>query len=99
MNGEEGIAQARQHTPDVILLDLHLPDSSGLEVLTRLKADRNTSRIPIVVVSADATTRQIDRLKQAGAHAYLTKPIEVENFVRVIEEAPSLEEIKECVAV
>jgi PAS domain S-box-containing protein len=98
-NGESGLALARQHTPDLILLDLHLPDLSGPEVLTELKSDEIMRRIPVVVVSADATTRQIERLKAAGAHSYLTKPLDVEKFLRAIEEAatPS-EETKECVA-
>ncbi|MGH7936055.1 MAG: ATP-binding protein, partial [Chthoniobacterales bacterium] len=99
LNGESGLALARQHALDLILLDLHLPDLSGFDVLTELKSDEVMRRIPVVVVSADVTTRQIDRLKGAGAHAYLTKPLDVEKFLDVIEEAATpTKESKECVA-
>jgi CheY-like chemotaxis protein len=98
VNGRKGLDLARQHSPDLILLDLHLPDLPGLEVLTRLKTDEKMNHIPVVVLSADATTRQIDRLKNAGAAGYLTKPLDVEKFLRVIEEVPTASmELTECV--
>jgi PAS domain S-box-containing protein len=86
MQGQLGLELARQHAPDVILLDLHLPDLPGWEVLSRLKRDESTSDIPVVVISADATSRQIKRLMAAGASAYLTKPLDMQEFFRVIEE-------------
>jgi CheY-like chemotaxis protein len=76
---------ARQHRPDVILLDLHLPDMSGVDVLGRLRADPVTTEIPVVVVSADATAERIERLDAARVAAYLTKPIDVRELLRVIE--------------
>jgi PAS domain S-box-containing protein len=86
MQGRLGIDLARQHHPDLILLDLHLPDLPGWEVLAHLKADEETSSIPVVAVSADATPRQIERLLKAGARAYLTKPLEVDRFHAVLRE-------------
>jgi CheY-like chemotaxis protein len=77
---------ARQHSPDLILLDLHLPDLPGHKVLARLREDELTRRIPVVVISADATARQIQRLMSAGARSYLTKPLDVGEFFRVIDE-------------
>ena len=62
---------------DVILLDLHLPDMHGSEVLAMLKADEGTREVPVVVLSADATASQIQRLNASGAVDYLTKPIEL----------------------
>ena len=92
MQGQLGIELARQHSPDLILLDLHLPDLPGWEVLSRLQRQKATREIPVVVISADATSRQIQRLMAAGASAYLTKPLDMQEFFRVINEtsAPRL---------
>jgi CheY-like chemotaxis protein len=61
-----GIELVREHNPNVVLLDLHPPDLSGAEVLERLKADVATASIPVVVVSADATAGQVERLQGSG---------------------------------
>jgi len=87
MQGQLGLDLARKHSPDLILLDLHLPDLPGQEVLARLGRDEATRHIPVVVISADATARQIDQLMAAGAHAYLTKPLDVTEVLQVVEEA------------
>ena len=84
MYGKLGVDLARQHRPDMILLDLHLPDLHGHEVLERLKTDALTCDIPVVVVSADATRDQVERLLAAGAAEYLTKPIDVERLLGVV---------------
>jgi CheY-like chemotaxis protein/two-component sensor histidine kinase len=86
MQGGLGLELARQHAPDLILLDLHLPDLRGHEVLKRLRADALTRDIPVVVISADATAGQIQRLMAAGARSYLTKPLDIGEFFRVIDE-------------
>jgi CheY-like chemotaxis protein len=86
MQGGLGIELARRHSPDLILLDLHLPDLPGHKVLARLRQDKLTRHIPVVVISADATARQIQRLMSAGARSYLTKPLDVSEFFRVIGE-------------
>jgi CheY-like chemotaxis protein len=86
MQGQFGLDLARKHLPDLILLDVHLPDLPGSEVLAQLRRDETTRDIPVVVISADATARQIDLLMAAGAHAYLTKPLDVTEFFRVVEE-------------
>ncbi|RYZ63994.1 MAG: response regulator, partial [Proteobacteria bacterium] len=82
MEGGIGLELARKHKPNLILLDLHLPDMSGQEVLTVLKGAALTKDIPVVVVSADATAAQIHQLNAAGATAYLTKPLNVTEFLR-----------------
>ena len=86
MQGNIGLDMARQHHPDVILLDLHLPGLSGREVLERLQQDEATKNIPVIVVSTDATAKQIERLLAAGAVAYLTKPLDVAAFLNTIDE-------------
>jgi len=86
VQGRRGLELARAHRPDAIVLDLHLPDIGGQEVLARLQADPETRGIPVVILSADATPSQTTRLLQAGAHAYLTKPLSVTQFLGVLDE-------------
>jgi signal transduction histidine kinase/ActR/RegA family two-component response regulator len=95
MQGRIGLDLARQHTPDLILLDLHLPDMPGAEVLSALQADEATRNIPTVVLSADATPGQLKRLLDAGARDYITKPIDVTRFYRLMEETTARRD--ECV--
>ena len=86
MQGRVGLDLARQHSPGLVLLDLHLPDLPGWEVLSQLKADTSTAEIPVVVISADATGPQVKRLLKAGAVSYLTKPLDVAEFFRVLDQ-------------
>lgn len=85
MQGGLAIEMARHHVPALVLLDLNLPDLSGEIVLARLKADSSTRAIPIVVVSADASERQIERMRRAGADSYLTKPFDLAELVSILE--------------
>ena len=86
MQGGLTLELARQHHPDLIVLDLHLPDLSGDTVLRRLRRDPRTSHIPVVIFSADATERQVKRLLAAGARAYLTKPAKVGDFLKMLDD-------------
>ena len=86
MQGSLGLELAREHHPDLILLDLNLPDVSGADVLARLRGDAATADIPVVVLSADATRGQVERLLKAGARAYLTKPFDLEEFLKLLDE-------------
>ena len=79
-----GLEMARVRRPDLILLDLHLPDLPGWEVLAKLRENPQTAEIPVVVISADATPGQIARLRDAGAQEYLAKPIDVRELLRVL---------------
>jgi signal transduction histidine kinase len=85
LQGRMGLELAREHGPDLILLDLHLPDIAGEEVLRELRSDSRTLDIPVLVISADATPRQITRLRQAGAQGYLTKPLDVDEFLAEVD--------------
>lgn len=87
MRGLIGIDLAREQSPDVILLDVHLPDIRGEEVLSRLRADPQTARIPVVVLSAEATQPKIQRFLAAGARAYLTKPLDIPRFLELLDDA------------
>jgi signal transduction histidine kinase/ActR/RegA family two-component response regulator len=89
IDGQLGLDLARSLSPDLILLDLHLPDVPGRQVLSQLRADKRTRDIPVVVISADATQSQIERLMDDGAYAYLTKPLDLTEFFRVVGEATS----------
>ncbi len=85
MEGQNVIQMAEAHAPDLILLDLNLPDISGAEVLRRLKLNERTAAIPVVVVSADATADQPKRLIALGATDYVTKPFDIPRLLAVID--------------
>ncbi|MDD2798016.1 MAG: ATP-binding protein [Bacteroidales bacterium] len=84
--GNYAVNLSTVHKPDLILLDLDLPDIYGGEVLKNLKADLNTKSIPVVIVSADAMPKKIEHLMQSGASEYLTKPLDVALFLRTIDQ-------------
>jgi CheY-like chemotaxis protein len=86
VTGLDGLAAIRSRRPNLILLDMHLPDIHGLELLRHLKADADTSEIPVVVVSADALAEQIESAMQSGASHYLTKPVSVNELLSVVDE-------------
>ncbi|MBZ5604652.1 MAG: response regulator [Acidobacteriia bacterium] len=85
-SGMAGVSAAREMRPDLVLLDLHLPDIWGDEVIRRLKRDAVTSTIPVIMLSADATPKQIQKLLTLGAEAYLTKPIDVRQLLAMLDE-------------
>ena len=84
MQGRLGLELAREIQPAAILLDLHLPDLGGDEVLRQIRADDLTSTIPVLILSADATAGQVERLMAEGADAYLTKPLDVRELNQVL---------------
>ncbi len=86
LQGSLGLELARQHRPGLILLDVHLPDVSGLEVLRRLRSEPTTATIPVVMLSADASSSHVRKCLDAGANDYLTKPIDVVRLLNVIDD-------------
>jgi CheY-like chemotaxis protein len=86
-DGAEGLELAQEKVPDLILLDLNLPVMDGHEVLNRLQKNPRTLGIPVVVITADATSRQKDRLLGAGATDYLTKPLNIKMFLEALDRA------------
>jgi len=87
MRGLEALDIARNDPPDLVLLDLHLPDLPGQEVLRMLRRDPRTEAVPVVVVSADATPGQAERLRGEGAQEYLTKPLDVRRLLEVLRDS------------
>jgi PAS domain S-box-containing protein len=83
--GLDGLAAIRAQRPSLVLLDMQLPDVDGLELLRHLQGDEDTSEIPVIVVSADATESRIAEAVAAGATHYLTKPVNVAQFLAVLD--------------
>lgn len=83
-NGMEAFELARQHKPDLVLMDIQLPEVSGLEVIKWLKEDDELCEIPVIAVTAFAMKGDEDRIREAGCEAYLSKPISVANFLDVV---------------
>jgi len=84
--GLEGLPLAKKHKPSLILLDLNLPDTHGSKVLEILKSDPETIGIPIIVLSADATSKQIEDMLLKGAERYVTKPINLSDMIAIFDE-------------
>ena len=94
VNGNGGIEIARSSQPDVILMDINLPDINGVEALKILRSDAATAHIPVVTISANAMPRDIKKGLQAGFFRYITKPIKVNEFMDALDEALEFAEIK-----
>ncbi|MBI3658933.1 response regulator, partial [Candidatus Acetothermia bacterium] len=86
MQGQLGLDLAREHSPDLILLDMHLPDIQGYEVLQQLQTNPKTRQIPVVVISVDDTLAQMKQMLSAGAKDYLVKPLDVKQFLQVVDQ-------------
>jgi CheY-like chemotaxis protein len=86
LHGKLGVELARVHQPDLILLDLHLPDIGGEEVIKRLRTDERTSDIPVVVLSADALEDTKARFRVLGARNYLTKPLDLDQVMLAVRD-------------
>jgi len=84
--GRLGVEMAEAYQPKLILLDLNLPDMHGADVLQTLQRQASTVNIPVVILSANATPSQIERLLTAGARNYLTKPFNIDPFLAVVDE-------------
>jgi hypothetical protein len=85
MHGGTGVQLAMDHHPDLVLLDLHLPDMPGEEALARLRAAPRTRDIPVIAVSAETDPHAIERLRALGIQGFVTKPIDVERFLDLID--------------
>ena len=83
--GAQGLAAIRRDLPDLVLLDLQLPDLDGLEILRQLTQDAATAHIPVVVVSANATADRVDDAMQSGAAHYVTKPVNIERLLALLD--------------
>ncbi|QTC93157.1 response regulator [Brevundimonas goettingensis] len=82
--GLQAMALARQHMPDLILMDIQLPEISGLEVTKWLKDDEELAHIPVIAVTAFAMKGDEERIRQGGCEAYISKPISVMHFLETV---------------
>jgi two-component system cell cycle response regulator DivK len=84
-DGVEALALARRHRPDLILMDIQLPDVSGLEVTKWIKEDDEIKMIPVVAVTAFAMKGDKEKMQEGGCEDYISKPISVINFLKTVE--------------
>jgi len=83
-DGREAVERARGFAPDLIVMDIQLPYVSGYDLILQIKADGNLGKIPIMAVTAYAGREDEDRIRAAGADAYVSKPISVARFVEEV---------------
>ncbi len=84
-DGMEGWRMAREHRPDLILMDIQLPDVSGLEVTKWLKADETLKSIPVIAITAFAMAGGEEKIREGGCDAYIVKPISISSFLQTVE--------------
>jgi two-component system cell cycle response regulator DivK len=84
-NGVEGLKLARQHRPDLIVMDIRLPEMSGLEVMKWIKADDDLMTIPIIAVTAFAMRGDEEMICRSGCEAYMAKPVSIREFIETVE--------------
>ena len=84
-NGMEALSLAREHRPDMILMDIQLPEVSGLEVTKWIKEDDDLKTIPVIAVTAFAMKGDEERIRQGGCEAYISKPISVARFMETVQ--------------
>jgi two-component system cell cycle response regulator DivK len=85
MTGTEGVRLARERNPDLVLMDIQLPDIDGVTALAQIRADASTRDIPVIAVSASVMPDEQQRIVASGFNAYVTKPISVKSFVETVE--------------
>jgi two-component system, cell cycle response regulator DivK len=85
-DGIEALALARQHHPDLILMDIQLPEISGLQVTQWIKKDDDLRMIPVIAVTAFAMKGDEEKIRDGGCEAYIAKPISVASFLRTVEQ-------------
>ncbi len=84
-DGREALQLAREHRPDLILMDIQLPEVSGLEVTKWIKADDELKSIPVIAVTAFAMKGDEEKIRSGGCEAYIAKPISVDSFLETIQ--------------
>ena len=86
VNGLDGVAMALQHRPDLILMDIQLPDINGYEATQRIRADAACASIPVVAFTASVTLTDRQRITDAGFNGFLGKPIELKTFLATVRQ-------------
>ena len=84
VNGEDGVRLALEHKPDLVLMDIQLPDINGIEAFGRIRANADTAAIPVVAFTASVTVNDRSRIGDAGFDGFLSKPINLKEFVETV---------------
>jgi len=84
-DGREALQLAREHRPDLVLMDIQLPEVSGLEVTKWIKEDENLRDIPVIAVTAFAMKGDEEKIREGGCEAYIAKPISVSEFLETVQ--------------
>ncbi len=85
VDGEEGYKMAKEHKPDLILMDVQLPGTDGYEITRRLKSEDDTKDIPLIIVTSFAMAGEENEARAAGCNDYLSKPINIHKFIETIK--------------
>ena len=85
VNGEDGVRLALQHKPDLVLMDIQLPDINGIQAFHRIRANADTARTPVVAFTASVTANDRSRIGDAGFDGFLSKPINLKEFLETIK--------------
>jgi two-component system cell cycle response regulator DivK len=85
VNGVDGVRLAKEHRPDLVLMDIQLPDINGIEAFEQLRADPRTQTVPIVAFTASVTPTDRTRVMQAGFDGFLSKPINIKEFLATVK--------------
>ena len=85
VNGEDGVRLAIEHVPDLVLMDIQLPDINGIEAFHRLRADPRTAKVPVVAFTASVTAGDRSKITEAGFDGFLGKPINLKEFLATVK--------------
>ena len=83
--GEAAVALAAEHSPDLVLMDIQLPDIDGIEALSRLRADVRTASLPVIALTAQAMEGDRERFLAVGFDGYVSKPVNIHDFIATVE--------------
>ena len=85
VTGEDGVKLAKQHVPDLVLMDIQLPGINGIEAFKRIRADANTAKVPVVALTASVTPTDRSAITAAGFDAFVSKPINLKEFLDTVK--------------
>ena len=85
VTGEDGVALAKQHVPDLVLMDIQLPGINGIEAFKQIRADTNTAKVPVVALTASVTPTDRSAITAAGFDAFVSKPINLKEFLDTVK--------------